>query len=159
MRQTVLDVLHYLFEQYLGEGGDPALDQRRLQAELHDAGFSEPDVARAFDWLQGLSGETDDTALSVLPSATAIRVFAESEADRLSTEIRGFIHFLGHAGVLNAQCREMVIDRLMALESDEIDLDQARWVVLMVLFNQPGQEDSAAMLEDLLLDESVRCLH
>lgn len=158
MRQTVLDVLHYLFEQYLGEGSEPALDQRRLQAELHDAGFSEPDVERAFDWLQGLSGEQAE-ALTTAPSAGAMRVFCDIEMERLGADVRGFVHFLGQAGVLNAQCRETVIDRLMALDSDEIDLDQARWVVLMVLFNQPGQEDTAALLEDLLIDDSVRCLH
>lgn len=159
MRQTVLDVLHYLFEQYLGEGSDPALDQQRLQAELHDAGFSEPDVARAFDWLQALSGEAEEGGLTTQPAATSVRVFADSEQERLSTEVRGFIHFLGQAGVLNAQCREMVIDRLMALDTDDIDIDQARWVVLMVLFNQPGQEDSAVILEDLLHDDALRSLH
>ena len=158
MRQTVLDVLHYLFEQYLGEGTESALDQRRLQAELHDAGFSEPDVERAFDWLQGLSGEQAD-ALSATPSAGSMRIFCDIEMERLSADMRGFIHFLGQAGVLNAQCRETVIDRLMALDTDEIDLEQARWVVLMVLFNQPGQEDSAALLEDLLVDEASRSLH
>jgi Smg protein len=158
MRQTVLDVLHYLFEQYLGEGGEPTLDQRRLQAELHDAGFSEPDVERAFDWLQGLSGEQAES-LTTTPSAGSLRVFCDIEVERLGVEVRGFIHFLGQAGVLNAQCRETVIDRLMALDSDDIDLDQARWVVLMVLFNQPGQEDSTAIFEDLFIDEAARCLH
>jgi Smg protein len=158
MRQTVLDVLHYLFEQYLGEGNEPAIDQRRLQAELHDAGFSEPDVARAFDWLQGLSSEQEE-ALTTNPSAGSMRVFCDIEVERLSADVRGFIHFLGQVGALNAQCREMVIDRLMALDADDIDLEQARWVVLMVLFNQPGQEDSAAMLEELFVDESVRSIH
>jgi len=33
-----------------------------------------------------------------------------------------------------------VIDRLMALEGDEIDLEKLKWVVLMVLFSQPGRK-------------------
>jgi Smg protein len=40
----------------------------------------------------------------------------------------------------------------MALESDEITLDDVKWVVLMVLFNQPGQEASYAWMEDLMFD-------
>jgi len=32
----------------------------------------------------------------------------------------------------------------MALEQDEMDLDDLKWVVLMVLFNQPGSEAAYA---------------
>jgi Smg protein len=47
----------------------------------------------------------------------------------------------------------------MALESDEVELEQLKWVVLMVLFNQPGQEAAVAWMEDLVLDEMVGQLH
>jgi Smg protein len=47
----------------------------------------------------------------------------------------------------------------MALESDEVDLDQLKWVILMVLFNQPGQEAAVAWMEDLVLDEVVAQVH
>jgi len=46
----------------------------------------------------------------------------------------------------------LVLDRLMALESDEIMLEDVKWVVLMVLFNQPGQEANFAWMEDLMFD-------
>jgi Smg protein len=42
----------------------------------------------------------------------------------------------------------------MALEDDDIDLDQLKWVVLMVLFNQPGHESAYAWMEDLVIDHS-----
>ena len=47
----------------------------------------------------------------------------------------------------------MVIDRVMALEAEEIDLEQLKWVVLMVLFNQPGQEQAYDLLEDWVVSE------
>ncbi len=39
---------------------------------------------------------------------------------------------------LDADQRELVLDRAMALDQDELDLDDLKWVVLMVLFNQPA---------------------
>ena len=48
----------------------------------------------------------------------------------------------------------MVIDRLMALGRD-IDKEQLKWVVLMVLFAQPGQETAFSRMEDLVFEESA----
>ena len=48
--------------------------------------------------------------------------------------------------------REIVIDRLLALDTDELDLEQVKWVVLMVLSSQPGQELAYARMEDLVFD-------
>jgi Smg protein len=56
-------------------------------------------------------------------------------------------------GVLNSAMRELIIDRVMALEVEEISLDHFKWIILMVLFNQPGQEQAYALLEDLVYDE------
>ena len=50
--------------------------------------------------------------------------------------------------------RELVLDRAMALDQDELDLDDLKWVVLMVLFNQPGSEAAYAWMEtQMFLDE------
>ncbi len=67
--------------------------------------------------------------------------------------------FLENIGVLDGSDREMVIDRLMALETEEIELQQLKWVVLMVLFNQPGKEAAFTWVEDLVMDEFNASLH
>ena len=67
--------------------------------------------------------------------------------------------FLEQTAVLDHNTREMVIDRVMALESEEIDLEQLKWVVLMVLFNQPGREAAYAWMEDLVFDEMPGIIH
>ena len=55
--------------------------------------------------------------------------------------------------------RELVIDRLVALDADDIGIEQMKWVVLMVLFSQPGQEDAFERMEDLVYDERPELLH
>ena len=62
-------------------------------------------------------------------------------------------------GAIDNNIREMIIDRAMALESPEIDLDDLKWVMLLVLFNQPGQEAAFAWVEDVVLQESLSSIH
>ncbi len=53
----------------------------------------------------------------------------------------------------------MVIDRIMALDNAEIDQEQVKWIILMVLFNRPGQEDAYARMEELVFDQSLGVMH
>jgi Smg protein len=89
----------------------------------------------------------------------SLRLFSEREMGRLDTECRGFILFLEQMGVLNPTSRELAIDRAMALENEDFNLDQLKWVILMVLFNQPGEEAAYAWVEDLVFDNMTNCLH
>jgi len=50
-------------------------------------------------------------------------------------------------------------DGLMALETEDFDLGQLKWVILMVLFNQPGEEAAYAWVEDLVFDTMASGLH
>ena len=78
---------------------------------------------------------------------------------RLDTDVRGYLMYLENVRILSGTERELVIDRLMALEADEIDIEQVKWVVLMVLFSQPGQESAYAQMEDLVFEERTDALH
>ncbi len=77
----------------------------------------------------------------------------------MDAECRGFLLFLEQVKVLDATTRELVVDRVMALESESIDLEQLKWVVLMVLFNQPGQETMFSWMEDFVFDREACRLH
>jgi Smg protein len=55
--------------------------------------------------------------------------------------------------------REVVLDRLLALDSEELDIEQVKWVVLMVLSSQPGQEQAFARMEDLVADSTGAAPH
>jgi Smg protein len=67
--------------------------------------------------------------------------------------------YLEQIGILSPEQRELLIDRLMALGNDDVDIEQIKWVVLMVLFSQPGQETAYARMEDLVFDENPGLLH
>ena len=83
-----------------------------------------------------------------------VRIFHETEQDKLDIDARGFLLFLEQHGILDASQRELVLDRAMALDQDELDLDDLKWVVLMVLFKQPGSEAAYAWMEtQMFLDE------
>ncbi|MEO0996597.1 MAG: DUF494 domain-containing protein, partial [Pseudomonadota bacterium] len=79
--------------------------------------------------------------------------------ERLDAGCRGYILYLEQIGILTFEQRELVIDRLVALESADIDVEQVKWVVLMVLFSQPGQEQAYARMEDLVFDENEGAIH
>lgn len=81
------------------------------------------------------------------------------ECRRLGAACRGFILFLEQIQVLQFDAREMVIDRIMALDSPEIDLEDLKWVVLMVLFNIPGYENAYKQMEELLFEVNDGYLH
>jgi Smg protein len=81
------------------------------------------------------------------------------ELQRLDTDVRGYLMYLENVSILSAAQREVVIDRLMALEAEEIDIEQVKWVVLMVLFSQPGQESAYAQMEDLVFEERSDAVH
>ena len=57
MKDNVLDLLIYLFENYMSADDEPRPDRNTLKLELDKAGFAEPDIERALEWLDGLSGE------------------------------------------------------------------------------------------------------
>ncbi len=162
MKESILDVLLYLFEHYFTENADLVRDRATLQSgplfeELGQAGFSAAEINKAFEWLDALARQRP--APSPVRADRPTRVYAGPELDRLDTDCRGFLLFLEQHGVLDAGQRELVVDRAMALDQHEIDLDDLKWVVLMVLFNQPGSEAAYAWMETQMFEEEPDPVH
>lgn len=159
MKQTVIDILIYLFEHYIDDDIELDADRDRLKSELREAGFEAGQVTKAFDWLQELA--TNRASSDELPAAasTSMRIYTAEEERKLDAECRGFLYFLENASVLDGAARELVIDRVLALETEEIDIGQLKWIILMVLFNQPGQEQAFVWMEDLVMDDLYGSLH
>jgi len=154
MKESMFDVLMYLFENYMEEDAEFDPDQESLTTELSQAGFPRVEISKAFTWLEGLSDlRESESQLPSEASAGSLRVFTAQEMEKIDCESRGFLMFMEQSGVLDSVSRELVIDRLMALEVDEISIEQLKWVILMVMFNRPGQEHAYALLEDVVFDE------
>jgi Smg protein len=157
MKESVLDVLMYLFETFVDGDDEPEPDRNEIREELERAGFGDREIDRALDWLDGLnSAEPPDNAPR---SATAIRIFDRVEQERLDAQARGYLMHLEHIGILAPAQRELVIDRLLALDAEEIDIEQVKWVVMMVLFSQPSQKEAYAQMEDLVFADDPAWLH
>jgi len=150
MTGSVLEILIYVFDRYMLEEVPEVPERETLAHQLKTAGFAHATVERALDWLADLAGMREQ--VSIAGSGPAVRIFSESERARLSTECRGFLLTLERLGVLSPPQREIVIERMLALDADELDTEQLKWVVLMVLSSQPGQELAFARLEDLVSD-------
>lgn len=157
MKESILDVLLYLFEHYFSEDGSLARDRDSLQGGLIQAGFSPAEINKAFDWLDGL--EAERPLIHNPHQSLPLRQFHGPELDRLDVECRGFLLYLEQHGVLDADQRELVIERAMALDQDEMDLDDLKWVVLMVLFNRPGAEAAYAWMETQMFVDEPEALH
>ena len=158
MKETVLDVLMYLFESFVDSEDDPEPDRNELREELERAGFREREIDRALDWLDGLN-TSEIHAETSGPRPTTVRIYDRLEQERLDAQCRGYLLHLEQVGILTPAQRELVIDRLLALDTDDIDIEQIKWVVMMVLFSQPGQEQAYARMEDLVFADDPGWLH
>jgi len=158
MKENVLEVLMYLFENYVEDEYYIQPDRDDLKVELQEAGFEQVEVEKALAWLDGLIALNDKQTIICAQTPSAMRVFTARERQKIDIESQGFLIFLEQIGVLDHLTREKVIDRVMALDG-EIDMEQCKWVVLMVLFNQPGHEAAFAWMEDIVFDENVGYRH
>jgi Smg protein len=157
MKENVFDVLMYLFENYYMDEDNPVTpDRESVQQELSQAGFPTLEIDRAFLWMEGLASEPNPPDSQ---SDRSLRLFSNVEMQRLDTACRGFILFLEQMDVLTPASRELAIDRAMALENEDFDLEQLKWVILMVLINQPGEEAAYTWVEDLVSDNLSNHLH
>jgi Smg protein len=156
MTGSVLDILIYVFDRYMLNETPDVPERENLARDLERIGFAADNVERALDWLTDLAfGHSQVPA----DAQGGVRVFTDSELARLSTECRGLLLTLEHARVLTPQQREIVIERMLALDADEPDTEQLKWVVLMVLSSQPGQELAVERLGGLITDVRVLAPH
>ena len=155
MKENVFDVLIYLFENYMDDETDRTPDPDAIRTELLEIGFPHKEINRAFDWLESLA-EQKPIQSSSLP---AFRIFSTQECAKLDTECRGLLMFLEQTGILTAASRELVVDRVMALNEETISLENLKWIVLMVLFSQPNEEIAFARMENLVYESLPSYLH
>lgn len=160
MKENVLDVLIFLFENELFESDEVGYDQKTLASELQRAGFDSTVIRLAFDWLENLALLCENNPPDQLDiDQAAIRHYSVVEQARLDTEARGLLLKLEQCGALNKVSREMVIDQLMALDDRDIEPNHVKWVTLMVLNCFTEEEGVYELTESLVLEGSHGCAH
>ena len=152
MNENVIDVLIYIYENYMDAEESVPTDQIVLEEELVQAGFPQGEIKKAFNWLdelawrQGSLVEYGTTAVA----NRSMRIFNAQEQQKMDLEIQGMLLNLEQMGILDPMSRELVSERCMAIETEELTSDDVKWVVLLVLLNQPGQENAFALMEELV---------
>jgi len=160
MKEGVIDVLMYIFSSYADQDEHLPEDRDGIDADLKAAGFEALEIDKAFEWLDGLAEAEDVPELR--QSTLSTRVFAIQETQRLDNSAQGFLHFLEQSGVLTPQLREMVINRVMALDADtEVDIEELKWIVMMVLFNSSDDHDENTLMhyEDIVFADQSAIFH
>lgn len=160
MKEGVIDVLMYIFSSYIDNDDILPEDRESIDADLREAGFGSQEIDKAFDWLDGLALAGDIPAIA--QSGQSMRIYSQREQQRMDTKIQGFLFFLEQSGVLTPELRELVINRIMALDGEStVDMDEFKWVVMMVLFNNADDQDENTLMhyEDIVFADQPAIFH
>jgi Smg protein len=156
----MFEILMFLFENYMDSGGCALkIDNETIIVELEKMGFDRYEINQALHWLDGLV--TFQVAVNAGPKLTnlALRHYLPEEAERFGVEGRGLLLYLEQIGILDPMIREIVIDRVMALDPREVDMGRIKWVVLLVLFSQPDKKTALTLMQDMVLSDAFDILH
>lgn len=155
LKQSVVDVLMFLFERYLGEEEvleNNVSDERdSIQSRLEQMGFHHSEINQAFDWLEDLASISEGEPYAAIRN-TSVRIYSSEEKALISQESLGFISFLEQTGILTPVTRELILDRVIALDQP-LDNEQIKWIIMIVLHTYPGEENAFAWMESLVFDD------
>jgi len=156
IKQSVVDVLMFLFEEYLGDSNETMDERNQMQVRLEEFGFQHHEIDQAFDWLEDLATlrESDEY---VPVNANSIRIYSDFEKNILDDESIGFLMYLEQSDVLTPVTRELILDRIIAL-GHPLDVEQLKWIVMIVLHTHPGEENAFAWMEGLVFNDVVEYL-
>lgn len=158
MYENMVDVLIYLYENYMDGESQPPTDQGELEDELSQAGFTNAEIEKALRWLDELAEGADGPQYGDC-AVGSIRIYADAECAKLDIEARGLLLFLEQNGILDPVSRELVIDRVLAIDHAAVSVDELKWVVLLVLMNRPGREAAFTQMEDLVYNDEPSMVH
>src|SRR5688572_7053187 len=147
------DILVFLFENC--QQAEIAYDRDRVAKKLSAAGFEDSDISEALRWLADMAHARHCVREPLPDSRSSFRAYAPRELTKLDALSRGFLLTLEHSGILNADTRELVIERALAANGDTLSLEQLKLVVLMVLWNQQ-MPTSRLLAEDLFSTPQAR---
>ncbi len=166
IKQSVVDVLMFLFERYLDDDEvnetSRVTDKRdSIQLRLEEMGFHNQDINQAFDWLEDLAdlqADMQENQELIAIKETSTRIYSREEKKLIDMESIGFLSFLEQTNILTSITRELILDRVVAL-GHPLDAEQLKWIIMIVLHTQPGEESALALMEDFIFDETIDHIH
>lgn len=159
----MLDVIIFLFENFLKEAPETLHSEpsEYFMELLKQEDFEKEEVLRALLWLKDFGNmlEPEKTMPLFLqqPSETHFRVFSPVEIMRLGETGTGYLCFLEKKGLITPLGREIILERLLALEYKHINKDMIKWVTFIVQFFHFKDFNLLEYLEHTIVHEAEEC--
>ena len=124
------EVIAFLIEHFQDfDACPPPEDLGRL---LEDAGFDVTEIGNTLMMLEVLLNSSEFAAEPL--DSQAVRVYSNEETDNLPQEVMGLMQYLVSERAITYEQREIVIHALMHIPSEEITVDTAKVLTLLVLW-------------------------
>lgn len=135
---NLLEVLECIFRHSSElEPGMP-FNKKKFLFKLEQYGFSKAALEHAFSWLKDLVKQQLYFEAKLV-HCDAVRLFTQYETSKINTNCRNTILTLEKIGILDVKSREIVIQQLLQINKKNVDLDELKWVVFIVLLSNPDQ--------------------
>ncbi len=146
----MFDVIAYLIENF--QDFDACPPRENLGDFLTEAGFEGEDVHGALLCLDTLIDSNESDPFRLLLSSST-RIYSNEEMDNIDSEILNLMMFLEKQSAINPVQREMIVHALMYLPSEDITMEYAKLLTLVVLWIQKSE------LPVLIGDELLVAIH
>lgn len=124
------EVIAFLIEHFQDfDACPPPEDLGRL---LEDAGFDTTEIGNTLMMLEVLLNSSEFAAEPL--DSQSVRVYSNEETDNLPQEVMGLMQYLVSERAITYEQREIVIHALMHIPSEEITVDTAKVLTLLVLW-------------------------
>jgi protein smg homolog len=124
------EVIAFLIEHFQDfDACPPPEDLGRL---LEDAGFDATEIGNTLMMLEVLLNSSEFAAEPL--DGQSVRVYSNEETDNLPQEVMGLMQYLVSERAITYEQREIVIHALMHIPSEEITVDTAKVLTLLVLW-------------------------
>ncbi|MDF7675354.1 DUF494 domain-containing protein [Neisseriaceae bacterium ESL0693] len=127
----MIEVIAFLIEHFQDVDAFPPRED--LGELLEEVGFNDEEIGNALTCVDELQLKSVIPA-DVLLGSTAMRIYCDEELDSLPASVRGLLHFLEKNEALNPQQREYVVNALLSLPYEDITVDHAKVLCLLVLW-------------------------
>lgn len=124
------EVIAFLIEHF--QDFDACPPPEDLGQLLEDAGFDAMEIGNTLMMMEVLLNSSEFAIEPI--DGTALRIYSAEEADVLPQEVMGFMHYLIAERAMTYEQREIVIHALMHIPADEITVDIAKVLTLLVLW-------------------------
>ena len=124
------EVIAFLIEHFQDfDACPPPEDLGRL---LEDAGFDATEIGNTLMMLEVLLNSSEFAAEPL--DSQSVRVYSNEETDNLPQEVMGLMQYLIEEKAVSCEQREIIIHALMHIPGDEITIDTAKVLTLLLLW-------------------------